>query len=138
MTAGSTDLPDLQSFDTPLQVILVADDEEMVRFLVVEWMRGQGYAVLSASDGQEALELSRRYQGAIHLVVSDVDMPRLKGTVLCACLLRERPGIKALLMTGGSNNIGDEYRSLPVLCKPFDRATINEKVREVLAAPSQA
>ena len=123
----------LQSPDTPLRVTLVVDDDETVRLLVVEWMRGQGYAVLSASDGQEAWELSRRYEGVIHLVVSDVDMPRLKGTVLCTLLLSERPGIRVLLMTGDKSQISPDHDSLPVLSKPFNRAMLRAKVREVMA-----
>jgi YesN/AraC family two-component response regulator len=63
-------------------------------------MQREGYFVLSAADGQEGLELSRKYPGTIDLVITDVQMPRLNGTDLCAHLLEDRPGIKVLVMSG--------------------------------------
>jgi len=67
----------------------------MIRNLVTLLLQTKGYAVLSASDGQEGLELSRNYPGTIDLAIADIDMPRLNGMNLCAHLLKERPGIKS-------------------------------------------
>jgi YesN/AraC family two-component response regulator len=55
--------------------------------------------VLSAADGHEGLELSRQYPESIDLVITDVEMPRLNGTDLCAHLLEERPGIRVLVIS---------------------------------------
>ena len=63
-------------------------------------MQHEGYFVLSAADGHEGLELSRKYPGAIDLVITDVEMPRMNGTDLCGHLMEERPGIKMLVMSG--------------------------------------
>lgn len=60
-------------------VILVVDDEEMIRFLITRRLQGHGYVVLSAPDGKRALELSRKFPGSIDLVIADAIMPRLNG-----------------------------------------------------------
>ena len=75
-------------------VILVADDEALIRNLVTLLLQHEGYFVLSAADGHEGLEVSRKYPGPIDLVITDVQMPRLNGTDLCAHLIEERPGIR--------------------------------------------
>ncbi len=71
-------LPDPRSLGVNQPIILVADDEVMIRNLVTLLLQSQGYVVLSASDGQEG-ELSRKYPGTIDLVITDVEMPRLNG-----------------------------------------------------------
>jgi DNA-binding NtrC family response regulator len=119
-------------------VILVVDDEVVIRDLMTIILQGQGWAVLSASDGREALELSRTYRGTIDLVISDLDMPRINGTDLCARLLAERPKIRAIVMSGtemGRNAIRNT--SLPFLRKPFLGDSLIDKVRETLG-PSPA
>ena len=76
------DLPDIQLLGAQQSVILVADDEALVRNLVTLLMQHDGHFVLSAADGHEGLELSRQYPGAIDLLITDVDMPRMNGTDL--------------------------------------------------------
>jgi CheY-like chemotaxis protein len=114
-------------------VVLVADDEAPIRDLVTTLMQREGYQVLPASDGHEALELARSYPGTIDLVITDMDMPRLDGSRLCAHLREERPGIKVLVMSGG--DMGDlrrEAASLPVLPKPFGPETLKASVQALL------
>jgi DNA-binding response OmpR family regulator len=132
-------LPPLQSLGPHQAVILVADDEALVRNLVTLLMQEQGYFVLSAADGHEGLELSRQYPGSIELVITDVEMPRLNGTDLCAHLLKERPGIKVLVMSGADmSEIVSQNAHLPFLPKPFDGQTLIAKVRAILAAPVES
>jgi CheY-like chemotaxis protein len=95
-TGRLADLPECRSPQTHQSVILVADDDLQVRKLVTRLMEQDGHFVLSAADGQEALELSRRYAGSIALLITGVRMPRLNGTDLCAHLLKERPEIKVI------------------------------------------
>jgi DNA-binding response OmpR family regulator len=119
-------------------VILVADDEVMVRNLVTLLMQREGHFVLAAADGHEGLELSRKYPGKIDLLITDVDMPRLNGTDLCARLMEERPGIRVLVMSGAEmSEIVSQNVNLPFLPKPFDGETLKAKVREILAATGQ-
>ena len=87
----SVDLPAHHSFGTHQPVVLVADDEPLVRNLVTLLLQRDGYLVLSAADGHEGLELSRNYSGAIDLLVTDVDMPRMSGTDLCGHLMESGP-----------------------------------------------
>ena len=115
-------------------IILFADDEAMVRTLMTPMLEEQGFCVLSACDGQEALELSRKHPGRIDLVITDVDMPRLKGTDLCTHLLKERPGIKVIVMSGAAM---DDI-NFPILDKPFLGETLMAKIREVLMPPQRA
>lgn len=133
----SVGCPDLRPMAAPQFVILVADDAVLIRNLVTLLMQREGYFVLSAADGHEALELSRHYPGSIDLVITDVQMPRLNGTDLCAHLLEERPGIKALLMSGADiTEIVSQNVDLPFLPKPFDGQTLNARVRAILTTTS--
>jgi DNA-binding response OmpR family regulator len=137
-TNPPVDLPDLQSAEAHQSVILVADDEALVRNLVTLLLQQDGHLVLSAANGHEGLELSRRYAGTMDLVITDVDMPRLNGTDLCAHLLEERPGIKVLMMSGADmSEIVSQNINLPFLPKPFDGKTLIARVRAILAAPVQ-
>jgi hypothetical protein len=132
------DLPDLRSLGARQSVILVADDEVLIRNLVTLLMQKEGHFVLSAADGHEGLELSRKYAGTIDLVITDVEMPRLNGTDLCAHLLEERPGIKVLVMSGADvREIVSQNVNLPFLPKPFNGQTLKARVRAILAAPVQ-
>jgi DNA-binding response OmpR family regulator len=128
-------LPDSRSLGVHQPVILVADDDVMIRNLVTLLLQAHGYVVLSASDGHEALELSRKYPGKIDLVITDVDMPRLNGMNLYAHLVQERPGIKAIMMSGGDvEEILRQNVNLPFLPKPFDGEALMARVRAVLSA----
>ena len=61
-------------------------------------LQQEGYFVLQAADGHEGLELSRKYDKKIDMLVTDVEMPRMNGMDLCGHLLEERPGIKVLII----------------------------------------
>jgi DNA-binding response OmpR family regulator len=129
-------LSDLRFSGVHQPIILVADDEVMIRNLVTLLLQEEKYIVLSASDGQEGLELSRRYPGTIDLVITDVEMPRLNGMNLCAHLLEERPGIKVIIMSG--TDMGEIVRqnvNLPFLPKPFDGEALLARVRAILGVP---
>jgi CheY-like chemotaxis protein len=116
-------------------VILVVDDEPLVRSVVQITLTHAGYHVFTASDGVEALDLSRQYTGAIDLVVSDVKMPNMMGTELAATIVKERPGIHVLLMTGKSS-AGIPLPLRPgLLRKPFLPKQLLGRIRQVLAEP---
>ena len=132
-------LPDSRSLGVNQPVILVADDEVMIRNLVTLLLQAHGYVVLSASDGQEGLELSRKYPGKIDMVITDVEMPRLNGMDLCTHLFEERAGIKAIVMSGADmNEIVSQNINLPFLPKPFDGEALLGRVRSLLGAPVQS
>jgi DNA-binding response OmpR family regulator len=109
-------------------VVLVAEDDARICNLVRIALEAIGMFVLSASDGKRALELSRKFPGTIHALVSDVVMPDLDGSGLCEQILRERPAIKVLLMSG----FGRPVYGLPFLPKPFKVEELQQKVRQLV------
>jgi CheY-like chemotaxis protein len=116
-------------------VTLVAYADVMVRNLLTTIMQDEGYCVLSAADGQEALELSRLYPGAIDLLVTDVEMTRLTCTDLCSRLLEERPGVKVLVILGTDmNGILRPNVNPAAVPRPSEVEMLKEKVRAILAA----
>src|SRR5437667_338113 len=84
----------------PELVILVADDEPLVRNLVGAVLSDAGYRVLDAADGEQALEVSRQYDGSIDFLLTDITMPKMNGIELSLRIVQERPGIKVLMMSG--------------------------------------
>jgi signal transduction histidine kinase/CheY-like chemotaxis protein len=118
------------------ETILVVEDEADVLELTCEFLRVSGYSVLQAKNGLEALETCSRHPSAIHLVLSDMVMPKMGGAELAAKLGSIYPGMKVVLMSGYS-----EYSSGPrgerpshalMLQKPFSRPSLVEKVRDAL------
>jgi CheY-like chemotaxis protein len=132
------DLPVTGSRGPHQFVILVAEDAALIRNLVTLLMQREGHFVLSAADGQEGLELSRQYPGTIDLLITDITMPRLNGTDLCAHLMEERPGIRVLVMSGADvRTIVRQNVNMLFLPKPFDGETLKARVRAILAVPGQ-
>jgi two-component system, cell cycle sensor histidine kinase and response regulator CckA len=111
-------------------VILVADDEVLVRNLVRIALEASGFFVLVACNGEEALELSRKFSGSIDALVTDIVMPKIDGLALRERILRERPTIKILLMSG---NADQALKGAAFLRKPFDLEELKERVRKLLA-----
>jgi signal transduction histidine kinase len=118
------------------ETVLVVEDEEIVRELVCEVLEDQGYTVLCAANGAEALAMSRNYRGKIDLLVTDVIMPQMNGHELAIKLTEERPETKVLYVSGYSDNdIGDHGMLDPryeLLQKPFTPQTLARKIREVM------
>jgi DNA-binding response OmpR family regulator len=138
MAHPEADIPGPYSLRVRQRIILVADDEVMIHDIITILLQEHGYVVLSAFDGQEALEASRRYPGTIDLVITDVDMPRLNGIELCMRLLEERPGIKVIVMSGkDKGEIVRQSINTPFLSKPFKGETLLASVREMLEPPKQ-
>jgi CheY-like chemotaxis protein len=81
-------------------VILVAEDDVMLRNLVRTILQKNGYTVLVAADGAEALYLSQNHAGGIDLLLTDVQMPRVGGIAAFQQMRGQRPGIKVLLVFG--------------------------------------
>jgi len=91
---------------------------------------------LEAKDGLDALEVSGRYTGKIHLLLSDMVMPKMSGTQLAERLTAVRRDMKVLFMSGYSEYVGGSNQpsvQTPILQKPFSISSFVEKIREVLA-----
>jgi PAS domain S-box-containing protein len=121
------------------ETILLAEDNQDLRILFSEMLKAQGYQVLVAKDGREALQLSTGHQGPIHLLLTDMGMPHLNGGLLAKLLSRTHSDLKVLLMSGYSDNALsrlDILSTASFLSKPVSPMTLVRKVREVLDAPS--
>jgi PAS domain S-box-containing protein len=124
------------------ETILLVEDEEEVRAAVFESLQMRGYTVLKTCSGREAMMISKRYKGPLHLLLTDVMMPQMTGPELVKRLKPLRPSMKILLMSGYPNDalaprdIKDQ--GLAFLPKPFTPDALARKVREVLDAPVPA
>jgi two-component system cell cycle sensor histidine kinase/response regulator CckA len=114
------------------QVILLADDDVMLRNLVRFVLEAEAYEVLAASDGVEAVELSQAHEGPIELFLSDVQMPHMDGIQAYAQIHIERPDTKVLFMSGATTQ-ADLPEPWPLLLKPFGMDVLLARVEEILA-----
>ena len=121
------------------ETMLVVDDEEMVRRLAARILKGDGYQVLEASSGEEAVRLLQRAAGKIDGVLTDVAMPGLNGRQLGETILRCWPEVRVLYMSGfPARRIVDEGSldpASPFIQKPFTSEQLTRKVRILLADP---
>jgi hypothetical protein len=120
------------------ETILVVEDEEIVRKLACHALRMSGYQVVEVPNSSEALRVSERYEGPIHLLLTDVVMPRMSGRELASRLTSMRPTMKVLYMSGYTDNAivhhGVLDPGLAFIQKPFTPGMLARKVREVLDA----
>jgi signal transduction histidine kinase/FixJ family two-component response regulator len=120
------------------ETILVVEDEAGVRELAGEFLKAHGYTVLEARDGIEALDIAAGHEGMIHVVLTDMIMPRLSGAELVKRLKAIRPEIKAAFMTGyaeyatSGSETSSNQQSL-ILQKPFSSTSLADMIRSVLA-----
>jgi CheY-like chemotaxis protein len=114
-------------------LILLADDDVSVRNLVRKTVENEGFTVLAAADGAEALKLSLAHEGTIDLLLTDVEMPHLDGISVYRQIIRERPNIKVIFMSGGLRGRLELPGSLPFLLKPFRQDALVTKLKELLA-----
>lgn len=122
----------------PRETILLVEDDEAVRSLTRQMLRGFGYQVLEAPGAARALELARHHRGTIELLLTDVVMPEVGGRELSERLLRIRPTLKVLYMSGYTDDAvvrhGVRESEVAFLQKPFTIEGLAAKVRQVLEA----
>jgi two-component system cell cycle sensor histidine kinase/response regulator CckA len=113
-------------------VVLLADDELVVRSLAQSILTRAGYRVLNAVDGEHALEVSRGYAGPIDVLLTDVKMPKMDGVELSAHILKERPGIKILFMSGKeSGELMVLGQKMQFLRKPFSAKELSDRINSL-------
>jgi two-component system, cell cycle sensor histidine kinase and response regulator CckA len=124
-----------------MRTILVVDDDPWVRGLTRDVLAGEGYRMLEAEDGQDAIRVAAEHPGPIHLLLTDVVMPGMNGCELAAGLVPLLPGLKVMFMsaydrdslvTSGLNPIG------PVITKPFTTEYLCRRVRMLLDRQPEA
>jgi PAS domain S-box-containing protein len=119
------------------ETVLLVEDEDAVRHLAQEVLQSNGYRVLDASNGNEAIKVAQRHDGIIDLMVTDVVMPLLGGRELAEKLSVTRPGMRVLYMSGYTDDAmvhhGVLDGSAAFLEKPFAPDALALKIREVLS-----
>lgn len=124
--------------ETDGNVVLLVEDEPSIRCLAAAALRSAGYAVLEAADGGAALELARRRDESIDLLLTDVLMPVLNGDELARKLKAERPGLRVLHTSGFVG--GDAAAALRIdpnafLAKPYTSVELLARVKQLMAQP---
>jgi PAS domain S-box-containing protein len=124
------------------ETILLVEDEEPVRTVARDILERQGYRVLEAESGGDALELCNSYAGSIDLLLSDVVMPKMSGPELARRLAKFRPTAKVLYMSGYTEDAmlrhGALSAGIEFIQKPFTPEMMSRRVREVLEEKERA
>ena len=117
------------------ETILIMEDAGEMRRMLATMLSSLGYTVLTAEDGQHGVEVAQQYEREIHLVIADIAMPRLSGPAAVEEIRRERPALRALLMTGYADSELLESRTVAdalILEKPIAPDVLALKIREML------
>jgi PAS domain S-box-containing protein len=126
----------LKGVQTGTETVLLVEDAEPLRTLTKEILERSGYIVLEAANGIEAIEVANNSHAAIDLLLTDVIMPNMGGERLAAELLRIRPSLKVLYMSGYPNDgmawSGTLASAVALLEKPFTREILMRRLRQVL------
>lgn len=119
--------------DNSGKTILFADDDGKLQKFVAALLHKSGYQVIVAGNGKEALQKAREFDGIIHLLLSDVEMPGMTGIELAIQLNQERPDTKVLLVSGlatGMLVLNNGWQFLP---KPFMSDMLKDRIRDFLS-----
>jgi hypothetical protein len=133
---GGADEPGAPPLETGHETILLVEDEEDVRALAREVLERQGYTVVEASDGAQALQVYEKERERIDLILTDVVMPRMSGREMVDRVRATRPDMRVLYMSGYTGDAivrhGVLDQSMLLLGKPFAPVALIAKIREVL------
>lgn len=118
------------------ETILLVEDEDGVRAMVKLVLERNGYTVLQASNGLEGVAVAEAHAGPVHLLMTDLVMPKLSGQETAARLTARTPGLRVLFMSGYTEDVitqqGVGSASADFIHKPFNLTALSQKVREVL------
>jgi PAS domain S-box-containing protein len=119
------------------ELVLVADDEELVRELIVSILAAHGYRTVTAADGVEAIRVFASCSGEVRLVLTDTQMPLMSGLELAAALRVQKPGLPVVAMSGvgsgSASGLGETTTAF--LAKPFQVETLLSIVHRALHGP---
>ena len=115
-----------------LQTILLVEDEEPLRHVVIDLLTQLGYRVLGAANGTEALAMAERNPAGIDVLITDVLMPDLAGPELAITLRNSRPDLGIIFVSGDTSADYSVIQGAAVLQKPFTIKMLSSKLREVL------
>jgi DNA-binding response OmpR family regulator len=111
--------------------IVVAEDDEILRYCTVRLLMNEGYKIIEARDGVEALDLLEKCDDVIHLLVTNYDMPGLNGIELARKLRGKHERLMVLLISGKTPDL-DPNDDIEILPKPYNEAELAVRVRKLL------
>jgi PAS domain S-box-containing protein len=118
------------------ETVLLVEDDLNLRMLAHAILQQQGYSVLEADDAAAAIRIADQHTGSIHLVITDVVMPKMNGRAMARAIQERRPDAKVLYMSGYPDDAivrdGVLEPGTPFLQKPFTPGTLARKIRQVL------
>jgi PAS domain S-box-containing protein len=124
------------------ETVLLVEDDESIRLLARLALETRGYGVLAAADGEQALDVACHHAGTIHVLVTDIEVPGMRGPDLAARIASLRPAIKVLFMSGAMDGATARRENLAadaaLLGKPFSVEALVGKLRELLDGPAGA
>lgn len=129
--------PELRGDET----ILVLEDSDDLREVAVSFLESAGFQVLQSHDPEQGLELARVHRGQIHLLLTDVVLPKMSGRIVAERIRDSRPDIRVLFVSGYTDDVivrhGVLNQDVNFLQKPYTYATLISKIRSVLDLPSE-
>jgi PAS domain S-box-containing protein len=117
------------------EILLVAEDDAQVRAFVQRMLERNGYRVITANDGEEAIRVFQRHAGEIHLCLLDMIMPNFGGREALAAIRAMKPGMPAIFTTGYDlhSELGNGvFNDIPLVRKPYDRVKLLQEIRAQL------
>jgi two-component system cell cycle sensor histidine kinase/response regulator CckA len=129
-------------FYAGFETVLLVEDEDGVRSLIQLLLQRNGYKVIEAQNAEQALQLLETNKSRIHLLLTDLILPRLSGRELAERIMAQRPEIKCLFMSGYTDDSvvksGILEHQMPFLQKPFSMEALLQKIREILGQAAAA
>jgi PAS domain S-box-containing protein len=113
------------------ETILLVEDEEGIRTMTRSYLESLGYKVLEAGTGLEALQVARSHKGTIHLLLSDIVMPGMRGDELARLLNQEQPDVKTMFISGFAN-VHELDPQIAIVEKPFTFPDLGREIRDLL------
>jgi CheY-like chemotaxis protein len=137
-TGTSTDLTTAGCQSSGVLSVLVVEDEPALRNVLKRYLAKNGYRVMTASDGIEAMEVASSGREVVDLVITDVQMPNMKGNELAEQLRKVCPEAKIIFMSGFAGSLLDVRDSAALLAKPFSEAELLHHIGRVLGSDEAA
>jgi len=121
-----------------IETVLVVESLQSLRKLICEFLGMSGYTVLEAASGAEAIQIAEKYQGSIHLMLTDVVVAGMSGRALAQCLVPKRPEMKLVYISSDTDDTilqqGMQQGDVAFLQTPFSSTDLSRKVRDLLDA----
>jgi two-component system cell cycle sensor histidine kinase/response regulator CckA len=117
------------------KLALIVDDDSGVRHLMARLLRLEGFRVLTAESGAQAIKLFERYGATIRLLLTDVVMPQMSGPELVAYVLRVRPELPVLYVSGYCSGYEEAMGRTPWVSKPFSFVELMAGIEQALPCP---